>query len=43
MAKLMLSILGSVAEFEGSIFRERQRLGISVAKGKGPTVAVSVP
>jgi DNA invertase Pin-like site-specific DNA recombinase len=35
MSKLMLSILGGVAEFERAIIRERQREGISVAKGKG--------
>lgn len=32
MSKLMLSILGGVAEFEGSIIRERQREGIAVGK-----------
>jgi DNA invertase Pin-like site-specific DNA recombinase len=35
MSKLMLSILGGVAEFERSIIRERQKEGIQVAKGKG--------
>jgi DNA invertase Pin-like site-specific DNA recombinase len=35
MSKLMLSILGGVAEFERSIIRERQREGIAVAKGNG--------
>jgi DNA invertase Pin-like site-specific DNA recombinase len=35
MNKLMLSILGGVAEFERSIIRERQREGIAIAKGKG--------
>jgi DNA invertase Pin-like site-specific DNA recombinase len=35
MSKLMLSILGGVAEFERSIIKERQREGIAVAKGKG--------
>jgi DNA invertase Pin-like site-specific DNA recombinase len=35
MSKLMLSILGGVAEFERAIIRERQREGIAVAKGKG--------
>ena len=35
MSKLMLSVLGGVAEFERSIIRERQREGIAVAKGKG--------
>lgn len=32
---LMLSIMGSVAEFERSMIRERQREGISKAKAKG--------
>ncbi len=35
MSKLMLSILGGVAEFERSIIRERQAQGISIAKTKG--------
>lgn len=35
MSKLMLSILGGVAEFERALIRERQREGIAVAKGKG--------
>jgi DNA invertase Pin-like site-specific DNA recombinase len=35
MSKLMLSILGGVAEFERSIIRERQREGIAVAKSNG--------
>jgi len=35
MGKLMLSILGGVAECERAIIRERQREGITVAKGKG--------
>jgi len=35
ISKLMLSILGGVAEFERSIIRERQREGIAVAKGRG--------
>jgi DNA invertase Pin-like site-specific DNA recombinase len=35
MSKLMLSILGGVAEFERAIIRERQKEGIQVAKGKG--------
>lgn len=33
--KLMLSIMGSVAEFERSIMLERQREGIAKAKAKG--------
>jgi DNA invertase Pin-like site-specific DNA recombinase len=35
MSKLMLSILGGVAEFERSLIRERQREGIAVAKSRG--------
>jgi DNA invertase Pin-like site-specific DNA recombinase len=35
MSKLMLSILGGVAEFERAIIRERQREGIQIAKAKG--------
>jgi DNA invertase Pin-like site-specific DNA recombinase len=35
MSKLMMSVLGGVAEFERSIIKERQREGIAVAKGKG--------
>jgi DNA invertase Pin-like site-specific DNA recombinase len=35
MSKLMLSILGGVAEFERSLIRERQREGIAVAKQRG--------
>jgi DNA invertase Pin-like site-specific DNA recombinase len=35
MSKLMLSILGGVAEFERSLIRERQAQGIALAKGKG--------
>jgi DNA invertase Pin-like site-specific DNA recombinase len=35
MSKLMLSILGGVAEFERSIIRERQREGIALAKRSG--------
>jgi DNA invertase Pin-like site-specific DNA recombinase len=35
MSKLMLSILGGVAEFERSLIRERQREGIAVAKVNG--------
>lgn len=33
--KLQLQILGSVAEFERSMIRERQREGIAIAKQKG--------
>jgi DNA invertase Pin-like site-specific DNA recombinase len=35
MSKLMLSILGGVAEFERSLIRERQRKGISIAQRRG--------
>jgi len=35
MSKLMLSILGGVAEFERSLIRERQREGIALAKQNG--------
>jgi DNA invertase Pin-like site-specific DNA recombinase len=35
MANLLLNLLGSVAEFERSMIRERQREGIAIAKAKG--------
>ena len=35
MATLMLSVMGAFAEFERSLIRERQREGISLAKGRG--------
>jgi DNA invertase Pin-like site-specific DNA recombinase len=35
ISKLMLALLGGVAEFERAIIRERQREGISVAKQNG--------
>jgi len=35
MSRLMLSIMGAVAEFERSLIRERQREGIAIAKTKG--------
>ena len=35
VAKLMLGLLGSVAEFERSIIRERQAEGIAKAKARG--------
>ncbi len=35
MAKLMLSMLGAVAEFERSMILERQREGINLAKARG--------
>ena len=35
MSKLMLSIMGAVAEFERAIIRERQKEGIKIARNKG--------
>jgi DNA invertase Pin-like site-specific DNA recombinase len=35
MAKLMLSIMGSFAEFERALSKERQREGIAIAKTEG--------
>jgi DNA invertase Pin-like site-specific DNA recombinase len=35
MSKLLLNVLGGVAEFERAIIRERQKEGIQVAKDKG--------
>lgn len=35
MAKLLMSMLGAVAEFERSMIRERQREGIELAKKRG--------
>lgn len=35
MPKLLLSVMGAVAEFERSLIRERQREGIALAKSKG--------
>lgn len=35
MAKLLLSVMGSVAEFERSLIKERQSEGIAVAKERG--------
>ena len=35
MGKLMLTMLGAVAEFERELLRERQREGIAIAKSKG--------
>lgn len=35
MSKLMLSVMGTFAEFERSLIKERQREGIAVAKTKG--------
>jgi len=35
MGKLMLTMLGAVAEFERELLRERQREGITIAKSKG--------
>lgn len=35
MARLMLSIMGAVAEFERAMILERQREGIAIAKAEG--------
>jgi len=35
LAKMLLNMLGSVAEFERDMIRERQREGIAIAKAKG--------
>src|SRR3974390_2709304 len=35
MSRLMLTVMGGVAEFERAMIRERQREGIAVAKEKG--------
>ena len=35
MSKLMLCLLGGVAEFERALIRERQKEGIAVAKANG--------
>lgn len=35
MARLMLAIMGGVAEFERAMIRERQREGIALAKNRG--------
>ena len=35
MSKLLFNVLGSFAEFERSLIRERQREGIAVAKKEG--------
>jgi DNA invertase Pin-like site-specific DNA recombinase len=35
MANLMLGIMGSLAEWERSVIRERQLQGIAIAKAKG--------
>ena len=35
MTKLLVSMLGAVAEFERSMIRERQREGIELAKKRG--------
>lgn len=35
LAVLMLSVMGSFAEFERNLIRERQREGIAIAKAKG--------
>jgi DNA invertase Pin-like site-specific DNA recombinase len=35
MSRLLLTMLGAVAEFERALIRERQREGIAIAKAKG--------
>ncbi|MEY9591051.1 DNA invertase Pin-like site-specific DNA recombinase [Bradyrhizobium yuanmingense] len=35
MSQLLLNVMGSFAEFERALIRERQREGISIAKSKG--------
>lgn len=35
MAQLLLNVMGSFAEFERSLIRERQREGVALAKAKG--------
>jgi DNA invertase Pin-like site-specific DNA recombinase len=35
MSELLLNVIGSVAEFERAIIRERQREGVTLAKAKG--------
>jgi DNA invertase Pin-like site-specific DNA recombinase len=35
MAQLLLNVMGSFAEFERSLIRERQREGVAIAKAKG--------
>lgn len=35
MSQLLLNVMGSFAEFERALIRERQREGIALAKGKG--------
>lgn len=35
MSKLILSVIGAVAEFERSLILERQREGIALAKARG--------
>jgi len=35
MKKLMLQVMGAVAEFERSIIKERQKEGVQIAKAKG--------
>jgi DNA invertase Pin-like site-specific DNA recombinase len=35
MAQLLLNVMGSFAEFERALIRERQRDGIAIAKAKG--------
>ena len=35
ISKLLLAMMGAVAEFERSLIRERQRQGIALAKARG--------
>lgn len=35
MSELLLNLLGSVAQFERSLIRERQREGVEAAKKRG--------
>lgn len=43
VATLMLSVMGSFAEFERSLIRERQREGITLAKRKGTVYKGGMP
>ena len=47
VSKLMLQIIGAVAEFERSLIRERQAEGIAKAKSEGkyfkPSIEVNIP
>ena len=43
ISRLMLSIMGAVAEFERSMLKERHREGIALAKKKGYAKDASHP